>query len=78
MSDQNFKLQDSVQLLHGYTPTMTISQINEESQEALCVWLETKSQKIHKEWLPLNVLKKTPEKTPLTKDDLYNSIGYKH
>lgn len=64
--ENQFKAQDSVQLLHGYTPTMTISQIDEEKQMAHCVWYDTtKTRTIKQEWLPLSVLKHTPERTTI-------------
>ncbi len=59
---ESFKVRDSVQLLNGNTPIMTISEINDVLKEALCVWFETETHKMHKEWLPLNVLKLTPVK----------------
>lgn len=37
---EDFKVQDSVQLLHGYTPTMTIAEINLVTGMALCVWYD--------------------------------------
>lgn len=70
-----FNLQDSVQLLHGYTPTMTISEIKEE--QALCVWWDSKTKKMHKEWLPLNVLKPTPEKPKLSLEEIKRATGYR-
>jgi uncharacterized protein YodC (DUF2158 family) len=69
--ETNFKLQDSVQLLHGYTPTMTISEINEETQQAKCVWYDSvKTKDVKIMWIPLNALKPTPLKTPLDADTL--------
>ena len=59
----DFELQQSVHLLHGYTPTMTISEIKD--QNALCVWWDHKKNKVLQEWIPLNVLKKTPVKAPI-------------
>jgi hypothetical protein len=56
---------------------MTISEINEETKEALCVWYDPKGKKMHKEWLPVNTLKLTPERTPIDKDKLFQAIGYK-
>lgn len=40
-----FNVQDSVQLLHGYTPTMTISEINSDTKQALCVWYDAHKNK---------------------------------
>jgi uncharacterized protein YodC (DUF2158 family) len=68
--EQELKLQDSVQLLHGYTPTMTISEINEETKQALCIWYDSKTKKMNKEWLPLNVLKLTPPKATINLEDI--------
>lgn len=69
-----FSIQDSVQLLNGLTPTMTISEINADNQTALCVWYDRSKKKINKEWLPLNVLKITPVSTPISKDELLNAV----
>ena len=78
MTKLTFAVQDSVQLMHGYTPTMTISQINEETEMALCIWWDTtKTRKMHQDWLPLNVLKHTPKREPLDLDALKRSIGYR-
>ncbi len=61
--EENLEVRDSVQLLHGNSPIMTISEINEELKEAHCVWFETNPHKMHKEWIPLNVLKLAPPET---------------
>ena len=68
-----FKLQDSVQLMHGYTPTMTISAINEETKEAYCIWYDsTKTRTIKKECVPLTALKHTPPK--ISSEDILQSL----
>ena len=68
-----FKLQDSVQLMHGYTPTMTISAINEETNEAYCVWYDAaKTRTVKKEWIPLIALKHTPPK--ISSEDILHSL----
>jgi len=56
--------------MHGYTPTMTILEINEETQKAFCIWWDAKTKKFHQEWLPLNVLKHTVEGTPINPMEL--------
>ena len=67
-----FKVQDSVQLLHGYTPTMTITEIDEADKTAHCIWYDhSKSKEIKQQWIPLVALKKTPEKKPI-------DIGFFH
>jgi uncharacterized protein YodC (DUF2158 family) len=66
-----FKVQDSVQLLHGLTPTMIISEINETTQQTFCIWYDTKAKKMKQEWLPLNVLKLTPERKPINLEELF-------
>lgn len=74
-----FKVQDSVQLLHGPTPTMTISEINQETNEAYCIWFDqSKTKEIKKAWVPLNSLKTTAESEKITKSQLFKSIGYQH
>lgn len=66
-----FKVQDSVQLLHGDSPIMNLSQINEEIQQGLCVWFDKiKSKDIKQAWIPLNVLKHTPQRQPIDLDVL--------
>jgi len=73
--EPDFKVQYSVQLLNGYTPTMTISEINQETQEAKCIWYDSvKTKDIKNAWIPLNVLKHTPEKTPIDKETLINTL----
>jgi uncharacterized protein YodC (DUF2158 family) len=72
MESTNFQAGDSVQLLHGYTPTMTISQVNQENQTALCVWYDSsKTKRVVQDWIPLNVLKRTPEKQSLSLEELF-------
>ena len=70
----DFKVKDSVQLLHGYTPTMTVSEVDLVAQKTKCVWYDTKKREIKQEWLPFDVLKHTPQKTPINKDELLNAI----
>lgn len=70
----HFKVQDSVQLLNGFTPTFTISEINEVNQTAFCVWYDRSKKKVYQEWLLLNVLKHTPVPTPISKDELLNAV----
>ena len=72
---EDFEIQDSVQLLHGYTPTMTIGEIKDG--QALCVWYDRIKKVVKKEWLPLTTLKKTPEKTPIDKEELFKILGYR-
>jgi uncharacterized protein YodC (DUF2158 family) len=73
--EQTFQEKDSVQLLHGYTPTMTIAQINQKNKTALCVWFDsTKTKKIIQDWIPLVALKHTPEREPIDVDDLKRAI----
>lgn len=75
---EDFKVQDSVQLLHGkYSPIMTIAEINTDKQEARCVWYDhggkTKDIKIN--WIPFTALKHTPPEPPrLSKDDILNPL----
>lgn len=73
--ENQFKVQDSVQLLHGYTLTMTISEINEDTKQAHCFWRDPKKTDIQHQWLPLNVLKHTPQKATITRDDLNSVFG---
>jgi uncharacterized protein YodC (DUF2158 family) len=68
--EQEFKLQDSVQLMNGYTPTMTISEINQETKKALCVWYDNQKRKMNQDWLPLNVLKLTPKPPTINLEDI--------
>ena len=72
--EESLKVHDCVQLMHGYTPTMTISSINEETQTANCVWYDTKARKTKVEVLPLNVLKKYKEPEPVNMSALMNSL----
>ena len=58
--EETFKVQDCVQLLHGNTPRMSITKINEKNQTATCVRFDHKKSKIIIEEIPLNVLKKFP------------------
>lgn len=70
-----FKVQDSVQLLHGPTPTMTIAQINEENQIALCIWYDNvKTKTIKQDWIPLTALKHTPERQPIDIEDIKKAV----
>jgi|HubBroStandDraft_3_1064219.scaffolds.fasta_scaffold91926_2 hypothetical protein len=74
---ETFKLEDHVRLNVRYSPEMIISAIDEEKQEAKCVWYDTKLRKTKTEFLPLNVLQHMPERTPIDKDKLFQAIGYK-
>jgi len=65
-------VKDSVQLLNGLTPTMTVSQI--ENERALCVYYDQKSRRIIQDWIPLNTLKHTPKKKPIDFEDLKKTI----
>lgn len=56
--ENQFQIGDAAQLIHGYTPTYTISSINEEKQLATCVWYDTKKRVTKTEDIPLNALKK--------------------
>lgn len=74
---EEFKVQDSVQLLHGkYSPIMTIAEINSATQEARCVWYDyggkTKDIKIN--WIPLSALKHVPADNRASKDDILGSL----
>jgi uncharacterized protein YodC (DUF2158 family) len=62
MSDEQFKVKDCVQLLHGYTPTMTIAEIFEETQMAKCVWYDRIKKKTHVEDIPISALKHCPDR----------------
>jgi uncharacterized protein YodC (DUF2158 family) len=62
---EDLKVGDCVQLMHGYTPKMTVSAINEAEQSVKCVWFDTKKGKHVLEDLPLNTLKKFNEPPPL-------------
>lgn len=70
-----FKPQDSVQLLHGLTPIMVLSEINEVDQTALCVWYDrAKTKNIKQAWIPLNALRHTPERAPLSSEDILGAF----
>lgn len=72
MQDTIFNVGDSVQLKHGYTPTMTVSKINHQEETAFCVWYDTqKTRKIIQDWIPLSALKLTPERTPINLEELF-------
>ena len=77
MEQQKLKVGDFVQLQAGYAPKMQISSLDEANQTAVCVWYDVKKRKHNTEILPLNVLKLYPERTPLTKDEIYQMAGYR-
>jgi len=62
---ENFEVQNSVQLLNGLTPTMTISELNADKTQANCVWFDSKTRKVVQQWLPTNSLKHTPKREPI-------------
>lgn len=69
-----FKVGDCVRLINGYTPDMTISEINETAQEATCYWWDKQAtKKMVSQTLPFSVLKKCPDK--ITLEDIQNIIG---
>jgi uncharacterized protein YodC (DUF2158 family) len=68
--EQNLKVGDCVQLLHGYTPKMSITKIDESQQMAECVWFNPKPPKHMVEWLPLNGLKLFPQPAKVTMEEL--------
>jgi len=73
---ESLKVQDCVQLLHGYTTKMTISEIDNEKQEAKCVWYDIKSRKYQTQWLPLNVLKPFMEPERISLNALKKATGF--
>lgn len=72
--EESLKVQDCVEFMHGYTPKMTISSIDEATQMATCVWFDSKTKKTKTEVIPLNVLKKSITHPKINKDDLISAI----
>ena len=71
--EKDFKVQDCVRLIHGYTPDMTISDIDESAKTAKCFWYDTKTKKMQSDILPLSVLKHCPEKA--TVEEIRSAFG---
>jgi uncharacterized protein YodC (DUF2158 family) len=61
--EQEFKVKDCVRLINGYTPDMTLTEINEEEKTAHCVWFNINTKKMESANLPLTALTHCPEKT---------------
>lgn len=65
------KIKDVVRITSvRYTPSMVISTIDEEKQEAKCVWYDTKARKTKVEILPINILELVPEKPGIDFDEI--------
>ena len=69
-----FKVGDCVQLKHGATPEMTISEIWEDLKEAKCFWHDPKkTQEIFTQTLPFSILKHCP--TQMTSEETIKVIN---
>jgi len=70
-----FKIRDSVQLLDGITPTMIITKIDADSQQAFCTWYDNfKTKQIKEAWILLTALKHAPKKERISKDTLVKTV----
>ncbi len=57
----NFKEGDCVQLINGYTPSMTVARVFDDLKEVSCTWYDTKTQEMKSQDLPMSVLKHCPK-----------------